>query len=344
MSTLAITYRKNPQYSKGASDAPRLFAEIDLGRYGVAARVTDLPIYFRQLEKPVGPIREVYSTRVAGLPLEKGNLEGLVTVLDRHLGVLIRFERLPEYVFHVGDSAWPIYRLYGQLVTRYPGGPVFSAPNIAELYASLADHFKQSGRIQNHRELGILYFSQTDLQLHPPGCTLHSPEAADIPVFSTKNGRGKQLLAPVESRSFIVPMNEGAGIFDLHRKVGAYLVKRGQIMDLYDVTVRKLAAPIWARVQATLNPYGRALSYCTESEGLLSNQQVPVFTNGRSLIAARANRRGRTSLYLGPDIWALQLQLGAELCQRGIVNSLDAVRIVSAGGATGKIGMEYGAA
>lgn len=330
MSTLAITYRKNPLYSEDTPKEPRLFATIDLSRYGVAARITDLPIYFRHLAKPVGAIRVVYSTRMAGLLLEKGNLEGLAAILDRYIGALIRLERLPEYIFHVGANAWPIYRLPGQLVTRYPGGPVFSASGIAELRMWLADHFKQAGYIRNRKELGILYLSQSDLQLYPPDCTLRSPGTADIPVFPTRNGQGKQLLAPVDSQSVAVPMNEGVEIFDLHREVGEYLVKRGRLADPYDITVRKLAAHTWARVQATLEPYTQALSYYAEVEGRLCRQQVPVFTNGHSLIAARMNRLGRVSLYLGPDIRALQLRLGEELYRQGTISSPGAVRITSA--------------
>jgi hypothetical protein len=330
MSTLAITYRKNPLYSEEVPEEPRLFATIDLSRYGVAAKITDLPIYYRHVAKPVGPIRVVYSTRVAGLLLEKGNLEGLVTVLDTCLGALIRFERLPEYVFHVGTNAWPIYQLSGQLVTRYPGGPVFSAPDIAELRIWLADHFKHIGRIQNRRELGILYFSQSDLQLYPPDCTLRPVTMPDIPVFPTKNGQGKQLVAPVNSHSIAVPTSEGAEVFDLHRKVGRYLVKQGRLADPYDITIRKLSPDAWTRVKSTLQPYEQALSYYAEANGRLPRRRVPVFKNARSLIAARKHDTGRTSLHLAPNIRGLQRRLGQELHREGVISSPDAVQVVPA--------------
>ena len=331
MSTLAITYRKNPAYSEDTLDQPRLFATIDLSGYGLDTRITDLPIYFRRLDQPIGPIRVVYSTRVAGLLLEKGNLEGLVTVLDTCLGALIRFERLPEYVFHVGTSAWPIYQLPGQLVTRYPGGPVFSAPDIAELRIWLADHFKHIGRIQSRRELGILYFSRSDLQLHPPECTLRSVTMPDIPVFPTKNGQGKQLVAPVNSHSIAVPTSEGAEIFNLHRKVGRYLAQQGRLADPYDMTIRKLSPDTWTRVKATLEPYEQALSYYyVEVNGHLHRQRVSVFKDTRSLIAARKHDTGRTSLHLGSDIRRLQRRLGQELHREGIISSPDAVQVVPA--------------
>jgi len=327
---LSITYRKNPLYSEGDLEQPRLFATLDLSRYGVPAKVTDLPIYFRRLEKPIGAIREVYSTHIAGLPVEKGNLQSLVAVLDTYLAALVRFERLPEFMFRVGHTAWPIYRLPTQLVTRYPGGPVFSAPTIAELRIWLADHFKQLGRIRNRKELGILYFSQFDLQLYPPDCTLRSPQTADIPVFPTKNGQGQQLLAPVDIQSITVPMNEGAEIFDLHQEVGTYLVKRGQLADPYDMTVRKLATHTWARIQAALEPYAQALTYYRELGGRLQRLTVPVFTNGRTLVAARINRLGRISLLLAPDIRGLRWRVGEELYRQGAIGDPDAVRIVPA--------------
>lgn len=330
MSSLAITYRKNPLYSEGDLDEPRLFATIDLSRYGVETKITDLPIYFRRLDKPVGPIRVVYSTQVAGLPLEKGNLEGLVDVLETCLGALIRFERLPEYVFHVGTSAWPIYQLPGQLVTRYPGGPVFSAPDIAELRIWLANHFQHIGRIQNRRELGILYFSQSDLQLHPPRCTLRSVTMPDIPVFPTKNGQGQELAAPVNGHTITTPASEGTAIFDLHWKVGQYLVQRGRLADPCDLTIRKLSADTWIQVRETLEPYEQTLGYHTEVDGRLRRRQVPVFTNNRHLVAARQHDTGRTSLHLGPDMWSLQRQLGRELYQEGTIGSPDAVQIGAA--------------
>lgn len=330
MSTLAITYRKNPLYSEGDLDEPRLFAAIDLSRYGVETKITDLPIYFRRLDKPVGPIRVVYSTQVAGLALEKGNLESLVSVLDTCLGALIRFERLPEYVFHVGTNAWPIYQLPGQLVTRYPGGPVFSAPDIAELRIWLADHFQHIGRIQHRRELGILYFSQSDLQLHPPNCTLRSVTMPDIPVFPTKTGQSTELAAPVNGHTVTVPVKEGTAIFDLHWKVGQYLMNRGRLEDPCDLTIRKLSADTWITVREGLERYGQALGYYAEVEGRLRHRQVPVFTNGRRLVAARQHDTGRISLHLGPDIRSLQQRLGRELVQAGTIGSPDAVQIGAA--------------
>ncbi|RME42492.1 MAG: hypothetical protein D6791_17605 [Chloroflexi bacterium] len=330
MSTLSITYRKNPQYVDGAVNEPRLFAVIDLSGYGVTEKITDLPIYFRQLKTPVGPIRVVYSTRVAGLPLERGNLESLVTVLDGYLASLIRFERLPEYVFHVGDDAWPIYQLPGELVTRYPGGPVFSAPDIAELRLWLADHFKRIGRIENRRELNILYLSHSDLQLYPPECTLRASTVPDIPVFPTKNGKGKKLVAPVNSQSISVPMSQDTALFDLYHEVGWYLTRRGRIADPYELTVRKLDRDTWARLKAALTPYGLALSFYVETDGRLRRHESPVFTDGQSLIAAQVNRLGRMSLYLGTDMRALQKRLGEELYSYRMISSPDAVQVVSA--------------
>ena len=150
MASITITYHKNPLYSESAStEQPRLYASLDLRAFGIERTIERLPIFYTQLKKPTGPIRVVYSTQIAGLPIETGNLGRLEFLLDDVVKVLVRFQRIPEYFFQVGDKAWPIYHLDEQYLTRYPGGPVFSAASIPELRRWLADHFKNIGRIPN---------------------------------------------------------------------------------------------------------------------------------------------------------------------------------------------------
>jgi len=330
MSALSITYRKNPSHAEGISAEPHLFAAIDLGVYGIDAEITDVPIYYRSLDEPIGAISEAYSTRVAGLSLERGTLKGLESVLTKYLLALIRFGRFPEYVFHVGDSAWPIYYLPPQIVTRYPGGPIFSAPSIAELRVSLATHLLNLGYIDKPDELGILYLSPSDLQLYPPECVLRAPKTADIPVYPTERGNGRQLLIPGDSHTIAVSGNGSAEILALYQEVSKYLVKRGRLADRYEMTVRKLGTSAWVRMRETLDPLDMALVYDAEFEGETIHRRVPVFTDGDSLIAARATRRVHTALYFGSDIESLQLRLGKELYHRGITNRFDDVRVAPA--------------
>jgi len=169
MSDLKIAYRKNPAYT-GNGTGPRFFATIDLRPYGVKGEmieVTELPVFFKRLEKPIGPVRDVYSVYPAGLPVERGNLHALQSILDGYLKVLIRFDQLPEYVFRVGSTAWPIYKLGDELVTHYPGGPVFRAFTIQDLRKWLANHFKGTGRVENAGDLEVFSLSPADLQLYP---------------------------------------------------------------------------------------------------------------------------------------------------------------------------------
>jgi hypothetical protein len=112
-------------------------------------------------------VRDVYSVYPVGLPVERGNLHALQAVLDGYLKVLIRFDQLPEYVFRVGATAWPIYKLGNELVTRYPGGPVFRASTIQDLRKWLAHHFKETGRLENASDLEVFALSSADLQLYP---------------------------------------------------------------------------------------------------------------------------------------------------------------------------------
>jgi hypothetical protein len=186
------------------------------------------------------------------------------------------------------------------------------------------------GRIRNRKELGVLYLSPSDLQLCSPEFSLRAPDMADIPVFTTKNGRGMQWLTPAGDPPITVPINSGAEIFDLYREVSRYLLEQGRIEDGDDISIRKLSADAWARAQVTLEPQGKqVLCYEAEVEGRLRCWQVPVFTNGHDLIAARTNRLGRVTLYFGPDLWALQRRLAEDLYTGGTISSPGSVRVVT---------------
>ncbi len=167
MSKIALSYYKNPDYSSQSSNLePEYFASIDLHDFGIKTNVDELPIYFRMLDKPMGAIRVVYSSKVFGLPIEAGNITRLGKLIEDYLNKLIRFHRLPEYVFQINGSAWPIYRLDNTYITRYPGGLVFSAETIQELHEWLSSYFKGTGRISQPEELNLLKVSHSDLGLY----------------------------------------------------------------------------------------------------------------------------------------------------------------------------------
>ncbi len=117
MSRFPISYRDNPNYDAGGADAPRLLASIDLSPYGIDGRVTDLPVHVQTAD--AGAAQDFYTAWIAGLPLENGSLDGLSGLVDVFMKALARQERLPRYMFHVGDRAWPIYQLQGELIARY---------------------------------------------------------------------------------------------------------------------------------------------------------------------------------------------------------------------------------
>ncbi|MCB0004360.1 MAG: hypothetical protein KDH86_17590, partial [Anaerolineae bacterium] len=208
MSRFPISYRDNPNYDAGGADAPRLLASIDLSPYGIDGRVTDLPVHVQTAD--AGAAQDFYTAWIAGLPLENGSLDGLSGLVDVFMKALARQERLPRYMFHVGDRAWPIYQLQGELIARYPGGPVFAAPSVAELWIALANHFKHIGRIASRRDLEISFFSQADLQIYAPDFSLRFPTADDIPVFAFTNGHGPEVMAPVGSQTLRLPIQQGS--------------------------------------------------------------------------------------------------------------------------------------
>ncbi|MCB0242271.1 MAG: hypothetical protein KDI12_02605, partial [Anaerolineae bacterium] len=252
MSRFPISYRDNPNYDAGGADAPRLLASIDLSPYGIDGRVTDLPVHVQTAD--AGAAQDFYTAWIAGLPLENGSLDGLSGLVDVFMKALARQERLPRYMFHVGDRAWPIYQLQGELIARYPGGPVFAAPSVAELWIALANHFKHIGRIASRRDLEISFFSQADLQIYAPDFSLRFPTADDIPVFAFTNGHGPEVMAPVGSQTLRLPIQQGSEVLTMYRLVGDLLVQGGRLKSMYDMSIRKLATARWDEVRAFLRP------------------------------------------------------------------------------------------
>lgn len=329
MTNIDITYRPNPHYSENTPDKARLFAHIDLSGLGVEEIITDLPIYFRNLDKPIGSILQTYSTWIAGLFLEKGNLGSLEKTIDLYLRALIHYGRLPDYVFKLKSNAWPIYSLADQLVTRYPGNPVMGAATIGELHESLADYFKLTGFIRHRDELEVLYLSRSDLRLYRPVCALSAAGIADIPAFPVKNGQGMTLSAPVNTQEIHVSCQEGAGVLVLYDAVSAYLLDEGKIGSSIDLTINKLSPQVWDQVRTYLEPSGRYLSYYEEDQGRLVKKNVPVFANGKYLVAAETNGADRTALHVGPNLLSLQNHMGHELHHRGHLPSPDYVTVTN---------------
>jgi hypothetical protein len=330
MKRLKISYRPNEGYPNDNKQAPRLYATLDLSRYGVEEKIAGLPVYHSKQEQTAGSVTETYSTCIAGLSLEKGSLGSLEDTIDLYMGALIRYGRLPEYFFRVGDKAWPIYRLPDQLLTRYPGNPVLGAMTIGELRLALADYFKIAGPIRNRKELEILMLSRYDLHLYPPVCSFRAQGMADIPVFPIEKGQDVILSAPVDTTAIDVVCHDGQCILDLHDAVSEYLIKIGKLSRPADLTIRKVSAQTWRHVQTALKPYDRALTYHDDVDGRLARRVVPVYANGQHLLAGKTNRFTRTTLYLAPDIWQLQDRLGRELYSQGKLSSPGYVTVMQA--------------
>jgi hypothetical protein len=333
MSTITITYRKNPLYSERESpQEPRLFAELDLRGFGVDAKVENLAIYYRSLKKPVGAIRVVYTTYIAGLPLETGNLQRLKEVINETLRVLVRFERLPEYMFQVKENAWPIYHPPGMLLTSYPGGPVFSTSDIASLRVWLANHFKSLGRIQHRREMGLLYLSPFDLQLYRPQCVVRIPgeENPDIPVFPDPNAGNLRLIAPVNSISLTKPFDSGKGILSIHKAVEDYLLERNQLTKSHQTTVRKLALKDWESLQKQLTPYSEKLTFLRDMGEGEKQFTLPVYNDDETFITGRTNRLGGVVLFFSSSPDSLRQSVGEDLSSYGAIKSPEEVLCVPA--------------
>lgn len=331
MSKVTITYRKNPLYSEqNATEQPRLFAELDLRELGVETQVKNLAIYYKKLDKPVGPIRVVYTTYLAGLPLETGNLNRLEEAIDGTLKMLIRFGKLPEYLFQVDDNAYPIYHLGGELLTRYPGGPVFNTKDIASLRAWLADHFKSIGRITNRRKLGLLYLSPFDLGLYAPHCVIRTPDEddPDIPVFPSPFEKGFHLIAPVNSISLKVPFDNHKGVLAIYQEVENYLLERKRLSRKHSTTIRKLPSAYWEKLQFSLTPYPRQLTFFRDLGQGMQRHILPVYKEGDSYLTGRVNRLGGTVIFFATDLRKLQRCVGEDLASYDAIDHPDDVKAI----------------
>lgn len=317
MTRMIFTYRDNPAWD-GRANTPKLLATIDMTPLGMAMTIDELPIYVSTLDATTTPVTEMVRTIVAGLPLERRSLDKLEATVAHYLGALIHYASLPEYVFQLGERAWPIYRHEGQLLARFPGSRHFTAETIGELRNDLADHFKESGVIGYRKEMSVLNLSRRDLQLYAPVCTLRAPGLAEMPVFRDKE-TVVHLVAPVNGRSIVTELAGGEGLLVLPGLVGDYLADRGRLADSDSIGVRKLSATAWAAAARGLHPYTCSFVYTDRSGGGRERREIPIFADEarRRLVAARTNRMGRVSLHFAADIPHLQFKVGEELTEIG---------------------------
>lgn len=322
MNTGIVTYRKNPLYEEHNShEQPQLFAELDLTSMGVDDKVRNLPIFYQMLSKPVGPIRVIYTTNIAGLNFEAGNLRRLEAIIADMVKILIRFESLPAYVFQIDDNAWPIYKLHDELVTRYPGGPVFSAEDIGSLRVWLAEHFKELGRIQHRREMDLLYLSPFDLQLYAPLFVLRTPGETipDIPIFPLPRDHFLHMTAPVSRESIDMPYDYPTRVFEIQAAVGEQLAQQGILQSPLESTIRKYSLEAWEMLSESLLPYGQSLTYIRQRDGERFRQTLPVYRYQDLLIIGRVNRINRVVLYAAADLPELVQRVGQDLFYYGAI-------------------------
>jgi hypothetical protein len=91
--------------------------------------------------------------------------------------------------------------------------------------------------------------------------------------------------------------------------------------------MRKLSDQTWQRVRAALRPYSNSLAYYDKDDGRLVKRNIPVFANGKHLVAARTSHLARTALHIAPDMRQLQKRLGHELFLEGKLSSPNYVTI-----------------
>lgn len=321
MSRLRITYHDNAAWTEGSATEPRWFASLDLSGYGATDRIDALPITVMSIRGAADPDAAIYATSVAGLRLERGSLALLEKTLDYYLGSIMHYGRLPEYLFQLGEKAWPIYRLEDKLVTRVPGRKTFTAESIGELRVELADYLKDAGLIDYRKEMALVYLARNDFQPYAPICMLRAPGMAEIPVFRDKE-EVVHLVAPINGTTIYTDLAGGEGILLLPSIVGNHLKAKGKLDDADAVGVRKLAASTWAIVKKFLRPYERPFVYYDRSDGKRERREIPIYIDDkrRKLVAARTNRAGRVSLHFADDIPQLQHKLGGELVDIGKVS------------------------
>jgi len=307
-----------------------LFAELDLSDFGIDQKVKNLPVYYHKLTKPAGAIRVIYKTRIAGLEFEAGNLNKLEQIIGNTARSLIRFESLPEYFFQVDNCAYPIYNLGDELITRYPGGPVFNGEDIPGLRIWLADHFKAIGRIQHRREMGLLYLSKKNLQLYAPICVMRIPGEIipDIPVFPSPKGKNWDLLAPVTGTTIEYPFIAASAILEIRGRLEESLLGDGLLGSPDELMIRKLALDTWRLIEPGLEIVPHQLVYDRQRDGAVIRQALQVFRSKNVLLAPRTNRIQNVVVYFGSSIEELAQHAGDDLAYYGTIDNPDRVQVV----------------
>ncbi len=333
MARLKVTYRKNPAYAEHNADLqPKLYARLDLSGFNITGAEPEIPIYYRKPAKPMGPIRVIYRTLICGLPVETGNLTRLEERIEEFLATLVRFERLPSYFFQVQRKAYPIYQLEDQFLTRYPGGPVFSAEAIPVLRRWLADHFKRVGAIQSRKELTLLYLSPHSLSLYAPVCFFRAPgtDVDDMPLFLAETRSEAGLFTPVNSRTLNAPFENWQGLIRLHSLVGHYLQNEGLVPDPSLLTIRKLLPNAWRTLEQSLTGIQRSLTYVRSNGAGFQRMIHPIYSADEVFIAARNTSAKRVTLYAAHSLTDLQQRLASDLIGYGVINSRGDVQFTRA--------------
>lgn len=332
---LEVKLKRNPAWVEGIEGVPRYFFEIDLGSMARERRRALVPVYWRPARSIHVLLKEIYSADIAGIGIEKGNLQALAQSVKDALLSLVRANSLPCYFLSwpSGGAMVPSYRQDKALHVRL-GEVQFKASNIGQLRTRLAEYLIRTRKIKQPDELMVYLLSPGDLQIRPPDSVLFYPEASEIwlPVFYQEGERGKVLAVDLGALADGLPELEAAqDIFQLRQQVAESLFSAGKINDRLELRIGCIGAETWRGWQRLLVAKSLVLTYyADQARGLGGKVQIPIYANENEYIAAHKEGSDRYALCFGRDEQDLRRRVAEELTRSGIIPSADWLTIESA--------------
>ncbi|MFQ5794500.1 MAG: hypothetical protein ACE5JP_05570 [Candidatus Bipolaricaulia bacterium] len=167
---MSLKILRNVNY-QGDSRSPRYHFELNLKEVTGEKYIQQIPIYWKPGDNGSLLAKESYRTSVIGRPLEAPNLSSLARQMGRTISGMLRYGRLPSYLFVLQqDGTWErisVYQRNGELCARYQDGPLFTSPDLLKLRSYLGEYLIELERIDRLDSLEILQISEPDLGILP---------------------------------------------------------------------------------------------------------------------------------------------------------------------------------
>lgn len=315
----------------------RYFIDADLSRFVVRPQQVTIAVHHHPVTAPQGIVRELYTADLAGFRLEAGNVNNIVQMTQKLLPALVNYARLPDYVFIArrAQRIYPVYTIGDEVVATTPGGPAFRHVELAKVRAYLTDYMVEIGELGvpgKSEKLHVRGVSRQTLALLRPVFYLKKriPGQTEFwaPVFEAEDERS--IYAYVASAKREAPIDGGQEVLAFREICAEALIADKRLLDSYDLRPDRLMPDYWARLEATLEKDRLKLAVF-DNNTTTNGSEIALYNNGELLVAVEVrSAENRFGLFIGRNITDVRDHLAQDYLRRGLIGSLDSVRIVPA--------------